>query len=380
MDEEGLSPLTSDGSDSNRRISPFSSKGQEISEHLATPDILTGDNFHVEQNHLLPLVTNNQADNGMVSSIHRQVLYHILDPYDIEAKGKTRGEQRLVGTMDLEDNGRDLLSRLEDLAAHGHDSEGANHNHKFDNLSMDAEFNLGRGHSWGHQSCNSDFSLHRNMSLNLEDDDGLNLDSKKWIVKHPHPSHYFKQHNHELIIFDCRFSYEYLEGHIRGAVNINMPTLVEHLFIKNNRHMFNRSFLHGLKALSGSVVTLDLLDDLVARYPCPERDCSPLVVFHCEFSYCRAPEIWKFLRSQDRSKLGNSFPDLTYPQIYLLKEGYSKFFKERSDLCAPHSKYIPMNEGQYVSQKVQETKLLADAWSQVESSKGRSSKHRRNKF
>ena len=84
--------------------------------------------------------------------------------------------------------------------------------------------------------------------------------------------------------------------------------------------------------------------------------------------------MWKFLRKKDRNDLGNCHPNLTYPQIYLLKEGYSKFFNERSDLCAVDSKHIMMNDARYENIKIEETRALSDDWAMTEGGNSRSSK------
>lgn len=378
MDVETPSPQISEDSQSHRRISPFSTQRCEISEDLITPKQEEANcrGLAANQERLLPLTKNGHNDNGMVETIHRKVLIHIL-----EAEGKERHKTRtehMLGSMDVEAEAGCELTSLETLSPF---STGFTmfEQKQTTPMTMDAEFNLGRGHSMGTNSLNSDLSLHRNLSLNLDNEDELNADSKKWIKNHPAPSHYLKSFNQELLIVDCRFGFEYLEGHIRGAVNLNKPSMIDFLFTKNSSQMSNRGFLHALKSLSGSLVTIEMLKELVTRFPNPESNCSPLVIFHCEFSICRAPEMWKFLRTQDRSNVQN-YPNLTYPQIYLLKEGYSKFYKDRSDLCAPHSRYVPMNDAEYEREKESETRSLADDWAKVDGGKGKSSKRSRLRF
>ena len=67
-------------------------------------------------------------------------------------------------------------------------------------------------------------------------------------------------------IIDCRFDYEYLGGHIPGAININTTAGVE-------------EFLLGMSA----------------KKPAPSTSSDPnkktILVFHCEFSVKRAPTL-----------------------------------------------------------------------------------------
>lgn len=52
----------------------------------------------------------------------------------------------------------------------------------------------------------------------------------------------------------------------------------------------------------------------------------------------------RFLRNHDRSL--NSYPDLHYPEVYLLHGGYKEFFENNSELCEPRE-YRPMVDPQY---------------------------------
>ena len=68
------------------------------------------------------------------------------------------------------------------------------------------------------------------------------------------------------IIIDCRFDYEYLGGHVPGAININTTAGVE-------------EFLLGMAANRPE--------------PSTSGDASKktILVFHCEFSVKRAPTL-----------------------------------------------------------------------------------------
>ncbi|KAI6075467.1 M-phase inducer phosphatase [Aix galericulata] len=88
----------------------------------------------------------------------------------------------------------------------------------------------------------------------------------------------------ECVIIDCRYPYEYEGGHI-----------------KNKR---------------------------------------VIIVFHCEFSSERGPRMCRFVRERDR--LGNEYPNLHYPELYVLKGGYRDFFLRCRSFCEPQS-YRPMH-------------------------------------
>ena len=108
------------------------------------------------------------------------------------------------------------------------------------------------------------------------------------------------------VVIDCRFEYEYQGGHIDGAVNFNdKEQLASHLF------------------------------DL-------EPTSKALLIFHCEYSAHRAPLIAKFIRNKDRTVNAEHYPDLTYPETYILDGGYHTFFKDHQSRCYPPS-YVEMD-------------------------------------
>ncbi|EPS32023.1 hypothetical protein PDE_06982 [Penicillium oxalicum 114-2] len=108
-----------------------------------------------------------------------------------------------------------------------------------------------------------------------------------------------------IMIVDCRFEYEYEGGHINGAINYNDKE--------------------------------KLATDLFAS----PRDRTALVL-HCEYSAHRAPIMAKYIRHHDRAVNIDSYPNLTYPDLYILDGGYSSFFAEHRSLCFPQN-YVEMN-------------------------------------
>ncbi|NXG08667.1 MPIP1 phosphatase, partial [Sakesphorus luctuosus] len=112
----------------------------------------------------------------------------------------------------------------------------------------------------------------------------------------------------QCVIIDCRYPYEYEGGHIKGAINLHMEEDVENFLLK--------------KPIQ------------------PAENKRVIVVFHCEFSSERGPRMCRFVREQDR--LSNEYPNLHYPELYVLKGGYKDFFSRCRSFCEPQS-YRPMH-------------------------------------
>ncbi|XP_008047799.1 M-phase inducer phosphatase 1 isoform X4 [Carlito syrichta] len=112
----------------------------------------------------------------------------------------------------------------------------------------------------------------------------------------------------EFVVIDCRYPYEYEGGHIKGAVNLHMEEEVE--------------------------------DFLLKKPIVPTDGKRVIVVFHCEFSSERGPRMCRYVRERDR--LGNEYPKLHYPELYVLKGGYKEFFLKCQSHCEPPS-YRPMH-------------------------------------
>lgn len=112
----------------------------------------------------------------------------------------------------------------------------------------------------------------------------------------------------KFIVCDCRYPFEYEGGHVINAININNE------------------------------------DDLVHLYENIQVD---IIIFHCEFSVSRAPKICSIFRSIDRTN--NIYPNLKFPEVYLLKGGYKEFFKNHANLCTP-KKYVKMNDRRFKKQ------------------------------
>ncbi|KAM9252890.1 M-phase inducer phosphatase 3 isoform 2-T2 [Dugong dugon] len=113
----------------------------------------------------------------------------------------------------------------------------------------------------------------------------------------------------KFYIIDCRYPYEYLGGHIQGALNLYSQEELHNFFLKK------------------PIVPSDIQKRII-------------IVFHCEFSSERGPRMCRFLREEDRAL--NQYPVLYYPELYILRGGYRDFFPEYMELCEPQS-YRPMH-------------------------------------
>uniref|UniRef100_A0A8C3VI41 M-phase inducer phosphatase n=1 Tax=Catagonus wagneri TaxID=51154 RepID=A0A8C3VI41_9CETA len=113
----------------------------------------------------------------------------------------------------------------------------------------------------------------------------------------------------KFYIIDCRYPYEYLGGHIQGALNLYSQEELCNFFLKK------------------PIIPSDTQKRII-------------IVFHCEFSSERGPRMCRSLREEDRAL--NQYPALYYPELYILKGGYRDFFPEYMELCEPQS-YCPMH-------------------------------------
>ncbi|KAK0548070.1 m-phase inducer phosphatase [Tilletia horrida] len=128
-------------------------------------------------------------------------------------------------------------------------------------------------------------------------------------------------------IIDCRYSYEYLGGHIPGAVNLR--TLDE---IKD----------YLLTPRSG----LNTGSDTLPPRTTTGRNAAHkhVLIFHCEFSLKRAPKMAAALRDLDRS-LAQDWPRCHYPELYILQGGYAGFYKFYPAACQPRAYVCELDPG-----------------------------------
>nr|XP_055060212.1 cell division cycle 25 homolog d isoform X1 [Misgurnus anguillicaudatus] len=141
----------------------------------------------------------------------------------------------------------------------------------------------------------------------------------------------------DFLIIDCRYPYEYQGGHIKGAVNLYTEYQIQQAVAQ----ALERAKLHP----TGSFFWGHQPSDSVAKV----EGSSPrkLIVFHCEFSSERGPHLCQYLRRLDRCL--NVYPNLHYPEVYLLLGGYKHFHSCYPDMCDPCG-YVPMHHQDYQGQ------------------------------
>ncbi|XP_043560061.1 M-phase inducer phosphatase 1-B-like [Chiloscyllium plagiosum] len=121
-------------------------------------------------------------------------------------------------------------------------------------------------------------------------------------------------------IVDCRYPYEFEGGHIRTDHSCCL--------------CFSQGALNLHKAD-------DCVDYFFKKPIIPSSDAKRLIiVFHCEFSSERGPKMCRLVREEDRSL--NEYPNLYYPELYILKGGYKAFFPQFVNYCDP-PRYCPMD-------------------------------------
>ncbi|XP_068922179.1 M-phase inducer phosphatase 2 isoform X3 [Petaurus breviceps papuanus] len=131
----------------------------------------------------------------------------------------------------------------------------------------------------------------------------------------------------KCVILDCRYPYEFEGGHIKGAVNLPLEQDAE-------------NFL--------------LLNPIL-----PSEDKRVILIFHCEFSSERGPRMCRFIRERDRA--ANDYPNLYYPEMYILKGGYRDFFPQYPTFCEPQD-YRPMNHEDF-KEDFKRFRLKSRTWS-----------------
>ncbi|VDK85654.1 unnamed protein product [Litomosoides sigmodontis] len=131
---------------------------------------------------------------------------------------------------------------------------------------------------------------------------------------------------HEFIakyaLIDCRYPYEYRGGHIKGALNIYDPVVLENSFFPK------------------CPKTLKIM---IEKIP----------IFYCEYSSARGPLLASHLRKSDRVRNYDKYPYLYYNEIYVLQGGYNSFYNSDDecfkDLCEPTG-YVPMHDKMFADE------------------------------
>lgn len=138
------------------------------------------------------------------------------------------------------------------------------------------------------------------------------------------------QFNHlveQVIVMDCRYPYEFEGGHIKGALNLHQEDQVEDFLLK-----------------------------MPIVPSCPDKRI--VIIFHCEYSSERGPRMCRFVRERDRAI--NEYPNLYYPELYILRGGYKDFFPHFQSQCEPQS-YRPMHHEDF-KEDLRKFRLKSRTW------------------
>lgn len=130
-----------------------------------------------------------------------------------------------------------------------------------------------------------------------------------------------------VIVIDCRYPYEFEGGHIKGALNLHQEDQVENFLLRT---------------------------PVIPSSP----DKRIVIIFHCEFSSERGPRMCRFVRERDRAL--NEYPNLHYPELYILKGGYKDFFPGFQSQCEPQS-YRPMHHEDF-KEDLRKFRLKSRTW------------------
>jgi rhodanese-related sulfurtransferase len=171
------------------------------------------------------------------------------------------------------------------------------------------------------------------------------------------------------MVIDCRYDYEYHGGHIPGAIHIDSPSLLETLLITYRRYLFNSNSLEYIKE---NFSLLQSQPHLLHSIPIDHMNQSaPILIFHCEFSQKRGPRALRMLREIDRQLNYNTWPNLYYPEVYILEGGYSAFHRQYPQYTNPQNSYIKMVDETYRTHYCQAREKEKRTWEVKSSSFGK---------
>eukprot|EP00127_Corallochytrium_limacisporum_P005709 Clim_evm88s210 gene=Clim_evmTU88s210 len=123
-------------------------------------------------------------------------------------------------------------------------------------------------------------------------------------------------HNFDrVIIVDARYPYEYEGGHLKGAVNLYTQEMVLQYF----------------------------LDE-------PQESPNAVIIFHCEYSQKRGPKLCRYFRNMDRYLNSHRYPQVYYPELYVLDGGYRGFFQNHGSECSEPPAYVSMIDERFANE------------------------------
>ena len=165
----------------------------------------------------------------------------------------------------------------------------------------------------------------------------------------------------KFLIIDCRFGFEYKGGHFKSAINITDPDHLEELLFRG----------HTVSDIDSHVLSLRSkfnADGELLKYAFSNPK-SLIIIFHCEYSQKRGPRMYRHLRHLDRMAHEHNYPELYYPNMYVLEKGYKGFWEDvcacdcaiGAEFCEPNQ-YVPMNDEQYSADLSSSWKHMKECW------------------
>lgn len=145
-----------------------------------------------------------------------------------------------------------------------------------------------------------------------------------------------------FLIVDCRYDFEFENGHINGAVNINDKNLIKQLYLVNKQYASQ-----------------------------PKKIA---IIFHCEFSRVRGPKACRYFRATDRLENEFQYPTLSFPEIYVMEGGYKAFFSKYSKSCTPEQ-YVTMWDDRFANQMRRADYVFHQSWAEPTKKKKRDQFH-----
>ena len=123
----------------------------------------------------------------------------------------------------------------------------------------------------------------------------------------------------QMKVIDCRYSYEYKEGHFDGAINIWHEGLLFDQFPVDNR----------------------------------SHQCDDILLFYCEYSGGRGPELATRLREVDKQM--SLYGELIYNNIYVIEKGVIGLFEFIPQHCVGY--HLPMRKEGWESERERDCRI-----------------------
>ncbi|GMT09185.1 hypothetical protein PFISCL1PPCAC_482, partial [Pristionchus fissidentatus] len=167
----------------------------------------------------------------------------------------------------------------------------------------------------------------------------------------------------KYVLIDCRYPYEYHGGHIKHAINLHDNAELPPLFFpaeeedeekekveeiagveeKENEGVEEREH----QEVDGREKEVELKKEEEEQSVVPPPHLR-IPIFYCEYSQKRGPGMAHALRSFDRRRNMDRYPEVNFDVMYLLECGYRNFFQEfnksKAELFSVHCNYVEMKK------------------------------------